>query len=207
MNKRLWRHSFAAAAVAFFLAFASGGVAHADPDKDGITDTWTAAKGQLKKQDVLSGPTTTQTMHITGFDEKVANDNGYEIIKDANGKAVGSKKKGEITTNANIIWGKCGESHVYYNATGGGWTTATTGFTLYNTPLSMGWTVAVVDNAGVASRRWSMPWFWSSWQDTFTSWHSVNGYSYAYVSEGWVLLNSGSICTTGSPSDDAIVYW
>lgn len=71
-------------------------------------------------------------MLITGFDEKVARDNGYEIVKDAHGKAVGSKKKGGVTPYANIIWGKYGESHVYYRATGGGWTTATTGFTLYN---------------------------------------------------------------------------
>lgn len=206
MNKRLWRHSFAAASVAFFLAFASGGVAHADASRDGFTDTWTAAKGQLKKQPVFSGSSITQTMQITGFDEKVAADNGYEIIKDANGQAVGTKKKGDITTNATIIWGNCGESHLYYRATGGGWTTATTGFSLYSTPIYMGWRVSAVDNAGVASGSWNMPWFWSTWQDTYTSWHSVNGYSYAYVSEGWVMLKDGSICSTGSPSDGANVY-
>lgn len=190
--------------LTIFLIAASGGAAQAAPHAAASVARAGAAAAPMPPGSGPSG-STTSTMYVSGFDEKVARAHGYEIVKDAKGKAIGSKKVGAVSSQS-IIWDVCGESHVYYYAQGGMYTTATTGYTLYQDPIWFGWDLDVVDDAGVARFSWGGPNWQKSWQEQATSWHSVPGYSYAYLTNGWVMLNDGSICDTGHPSDYAIVY-
>jgi hypothetical protein len=159
----------------------------------------------------------TMPMVQTGFDEAVANANGYQVkvidgvarsVKVSNGPVKAAATPSGPVAHAEVVTGNCGASFLYYAAAGGRKADIYTGFDIWRAPaISYGWKVAATDKAGVGSRSWSggLAFRWN-WETHWMTYHSVSGYSFAQVVSGHALLADGTICTSGLPSDSTNLY-
>lgn len=149
----------------------------------------------------------TAQMHVTGIDAAVARAHGFVVRTNAAGKQYVARKGSTGVSPNDVVSGDCGSSYMYLYPDGGDYTTAVTGFNVTGPAVSYGWNIVVVDDAGTAHHSWGGGLaFDSSWSGSWTSWHSVSGYSWAEVVSGWAVLWDGDICTSLYPSDSTYVY-
>ncbi|WP_034269566.1 hypothetical protein [Actinospica robiniae] len=152
----------------------------------------------------------TAPAHVIGFDSAVAKAHGYVIKKDANGReySVKASAAGLSSSAASAVLpaetkdGNCGDSFLEYTAMGSKQATVHTGFNLIgSTAYYYDWDVAVTDSAGTGTKEFygylDSDWSWSTMWLTV---HSVTGYSYARVVNGYAYQYDGAICYSELPS-------
>jgi hypothetical protein len=168
----------------------------------------TAAMATASAAKPVPGPVKiTAQMRVTGIDAAVARAHGFIVRTNKAGKQYVVKSGTTAVRPDNIVGGDCGDSYMWLYAVGSHYTTAVTGFDLNTAAISYYWQIAVVDGAGTAYHSWGGGLaFDESWADTWTSWHSVTGYSWAQVTFGTALLWNGEVCTAEYPWDWAYVY-
>jgi hypothetical protein len=184
------------AAIAFGAMGMTGGVANAS----------------VKPPAAPAGPVLVVThMKAVGFNSAVAKAHGYELRTDKAGRKYIARTSGSTgsVTPYDYVEGNCGDSYMWLYADGNHYTTASTGFEGLEAPaVSFEWQIAVVDGAGTAHHTFgpaSLA-FDDSWHGEWKSWHSVSGYSWAQVTDGWALLADGVICSAEDPWDWVDVY-
>jgi hypothetical protein len=156
--------------------------------------------------------TVTRPMRVVGIDAAVAKAHGYTVRTDAQGKQYVAKLGSAAVTPQNTVAGPCGNSWVTYTAIGGKAASLGTGYVLnpdYGLPVSGFWEVAVVDDAGTGYVENSNPVTGSFyWDDNYTTYHSVTGYSYAEVvsDNSYVITDEGWLCYSAAPSANTTLY-
>lgn len=152
-------------------------------------------------------------MTIVGFDRTIAEQNGYEIVKNAQGLDT-AVKRGEPSAGDvgghDSVTSNCGTSWITFTSIGHDKANMTTGFGVIHAAVKYGWTVDFVDRWGVSSQGrsgvlanrttwdWTPPFIFAS-GGTGSAFASVETGSYA------VLLN-GAVCYSGGPSAKDWIY-
>lgn len=156
------------------------------------------------------------TMELKGFDEAVAEANGYEILTDANGVqrsvpvseqaiAFEISRTAELadasdgsSANRTTVTGNCGTSFVGVTRYGNRIMVGT-GYAVFYPVVARLWVVQIYSFAGLPSFTWTGS-SGASWNSAASFFMSAGGV--ASVTPGSsVVMTNGAVCWSGSPSE------
>lgn len=159
--------------------------------------------------------TQTVPMVLIGFDEEVANANGYHLVDLADGSTVSvpnsqlSSEVGSLAvTPLNTVGGNCGSSTLYMFDSGGGKAAVGTSFTVKRPAVSYQWSVTIAGSPGTYVKNFGgLLKNRTNWTSSFTWTVPASSYYHAAVSTGsYAILNNGGVCYSGGPTDATWVY-
>jgi hypothetical protein len=194
-----------------------------------------SAQAQTKNTVHSKATTTTTTvaygLSITAFDPKVAKAHGYTVAQNGNDVTLtknGVSKSYSIGAGAspktvtpppnvaeyyNSFTGNCGTAWIGYDAIGDKQAVVTTGFStsLASDIYYYYFYIGVTDSDGVGSKLYDgdAGIIGGTYWDSGTGWdtyHSVTGYSYDTISDGYALLDNGITCTAANISAYDYLY-
>jgi hypothetical protein len=168
----------------------------------------TVAPDQAPKKVVIS-----QGMSVTGIDEKVARDAGFEIVRDETGKAVAVRRPGEEISTSGYAQapGNCGYSDILFEARGGQSAYVRSGFFLYGgrEAIEYYWSVKINDSRGDSHQTWGPgPLnFRGDWEGDRTLDNLGKGWALAQVEPiSHAILWNGLICSAEGPATTDIIW-
>lgn len=195
---------------------ASAGIGH--PDAVDYTQTANADEGPtfssgLTRHSVVDAAESTDG-HVLTLD------NGQQITLSADDYAAWSATSdgrrvteeiaagGVSTQSEPEKYGDCGMSFIYVDGIGDRRISITTGYNVTRSVIASGWWVGIYDNGGASEQSFGggapNNGYWAS-NKAFPG--MTPGYAWAEVTGGsFVILWTGSICTSLSPWDDANIY-
>jgi hypothetical protein len=164
---------------------------------------------------------TTAPMNVVGFDEGVANANGYTIVRDEDGTAIASVPNGtaipdnptessiaSLVEPQDVREGSCGESYFWLTPTGGTGHKAyvSTGFDVILSVSAYTWKTSYLDGYGASTKIWTGGGIGNSGDFGFI--YTAGGATTIY---GWVdiasftVLTNGAVCHSAGPTDSQAV--
>jgi hypothetical protein len=148
-------------------------------------------------------------MSVVDVDESVARQAGLEVVRDDHGNAIAVRDPdGGFSVNGfDDVWGNCGYSWISFAGVGGRQVELRTGWSTFETAISFGWRVDIIDSAGVSARTWGHPMVGNGWDGYYlatltppSAWAGVN------PGASWALLWWGGICVSGGPNTTTPVF-
>ncbi|KAA9104499.1 hypothetical protein [Microbacterium rhizomatis] len=215
MSPKRWSATLSAATMAAILTLGEGTAANAavvSPPADDVS---------VSVAEIDSGQTHTRvetTMYVTGYDEDVAQANGYEIVTYDDGSwesvAVTEEAKAEnaetgimtpqpgdgSTAARGTVYGPCGSSFVDASASGR-LVSAVTGYTVTG-PVSnrIYWDVTFWTGYGATTLSWPSGPSPATWTGAGSVLYASSTGGTA-IAGGAVILTTGTVCGAGLPSD------